>query len=60
MVKKVLFLGQIFEIQFLMELYIVNSHESDNLIFSGWSVFETITSTTQTQITAEKIQKLVF
>ena len=37
-VEKVLFLGQIFEMEILMDLHVLRSPESENLIFSKWSV----------------------
>ena len=39
MVKKVLFLGQIFEIEFLLLLHVLRSPKSENQVFSGWSVY---------------------
>jgi len=36
--KKVLFLGQFFEIEFLLFLHVLRSPESENQVFSGWSV----------------------
>ena len=39
MVEKVLFWGQIFEIEILMDLQILSSPESENHIFSGWFVY---------------------
>ena len=38
MVEKVLFLGQIFELEILMGLHVMRTPESKNHIFSGWSV----------------------
>ena len=38
MVAKVLFLGQIFEIDILIDLHVLRSLESKNQIFIGWSV----------------------
>ena len=38
MVKKVLFLGQFFEIEFLLFLHVLRSPESENQVFSGLSV----------------------
>ena len=38
MADKVLFLGQIFEMEILMDLHVLRSPESENHIFSGWSV----------------------
>ena len=37
-VEKVLFLSQIFEVEILMDLHVVRSPESENHIFSVWSV----------------------
>ena len=31
-----MFSGQIFEIEFLMELFVLRSPESENCIYSGW------------------------
>ena len=36
--KKVLFLGQIFEVEILMDIHVLSSLESQNHIFSVWSV----------------------
>ena len=38
MVKKVLFVGQIFEIEILVDLHFLRTPESENHIFRGWSV----------------------
>ena len=38
MVEKVLLLGQIFELKILMDLHVMRVPESENLIFSVWSV----------------------
>ena len=38
MVKKVLFLGQIFEMETFMDLHIMKIPKSENHIFSDWSV----------------------
>ena len=38
MVRKTLFLGQIFEMEILMNLYVLRSPESENDIFSVWSM----------------------
>ena len=38
MVEKVLFLGQIFEMEILMDLHVMRTSESKNHIFSIWSV----------------------
>ena len=38
MVEKIPFLGQIFEMKILMDLHFSRSPESENHIFSGWSV----------------------
>ena len=35
MVEKVLLRGQIFEIEILIDLYSLRSHESENHVFSG-------------------------
>ena len=37
-VEKVLFLGQIFEVKILIELYVLKSPESEKYIFSVWSL----------------------
>ena len=39
MVEKVLFLGQIFEVEILMDLHVMRTPESKNYIFSAWSVY---------------------
>ena len=36
MVEKVLFLGEIFEMEILMDLHVMRSHESENPMFSIW------------------------
>ena len=38
-VEKVLFLSQIFEVEILMDLHVLRSPESENHIFSKWSVY---------------------
>ena len=38
MVEKELFLGQIFELEILMDSHVLRSPESENHIFSKWSV----------------------
>ena len=38
MVEKVSFLGQIFEMEIWMDLHVMSSPESENDIFSIWSV----------------------
>ena len=38
MVEKVLLLGQIFEMEIIMDLHVLRSPESENHIFSDWSV----------------------
>ena len=38
MVEKVLFSGKIFEREILMDLHNLRAHESENHIFSGWSL----------------------
>ena len=38
MVEKVLFKGQIFEIEILMDLHVLSYFESENHISSGWSL----------------------
>ena len=38
MVEKVLFFSHIFGIKFLMDLHVLRATESENHIFSGWSV----------------------
>ena len=37
-VEKLLYLGQIFEMEILMDLHVLRSPESENHIFSKWSV----------------------
>ena len=39
-VEKVLFLGQIFEMEIWMDLHIMKSPETENQIFNVWSVSE--------------------
>ena len=51
--KEVLFLGQIFEKEISMNLHILRPPESENYIFSGWSVCVSVISITQKQITTE-------
>ena len=59
MVKKILFQGQIFEIEILMDLHAMRTPESENHIYSVWSVCMcvcvcvSLISITQKQITAE-------
>ena len=57
MPEKVLFLGQIFEMEILMDLHFMMSPESENNIFSVGSVcmcvYVSVISITQKQITAE-------
>ena len=38
MEEKVLFWGQIFEMEILMDLHILSSSEYENHVFSAWSV----------------------
>ena len=38
MVEKVLFLSQIFEMEFLMDLHVLRKFESESYISSSWSV----------------------
>ena len=38
MIEEVLFLGQIFEMEILMDLNVMRIFESENHIFSVWSV----------------------
>ena len=38
MVEKILFFCQIFESEILMDLHVLRSPESENPVFSGWSV----------------------
>ena len=63
MVEKVLFLSQIFEMEILMDLHFMRASESENHIFSIWSVCMCfcvfVVSITQKQITAEP-SNLVF
>ena len=63
MVKKVLFLGRIFEIEILMDLHVMKTPESKNQIFSIWSVCMCVSvsviSITQKLVTAET-SNLVF
>ena len=39
MAEKVLFLGQLFEMEILMDLHVLRSPESENHIFSVWSEY---------------------
>ena len=56
-----MFLGQIFEVEILMDLHVLRSPESEKHIFSKWSacVCVTFISITQKQNTAET-SNLVF
>ena len=42
--RKSIVLGQIFEIDILMNLHVLSSIESENLIFNGWSVCVSVIS----------------
>ena len=54
MVEKVWFLDQIFEMEILMDLHVMRSPESENHIFSVWSVCLCVCfHKTQKQTTAE-------
>ena len=57
MIEKVLFLGEIFEMEILMDLHVMRAPESENHILSIWSVCMcicvSVISITQKQITAE-------
>ena len=63
MIEKVLFWGQIFEIEILMDLHVMKTPESKNQIFSIWSVCMCVSvsviSITQKLVTAET-SNLVF
>ena len=61
MVEKVLFLGQIFEMEVLMDLHVLRFSEFENHIFSSWPVcvISSVISITQKEITAET-SNLVF
>ena len=56
-----MFMGQIFEMEILMELHVLRSPESKNHIFSKWSVcaYVSVISITQKQNIAET-SNLVF
>ena len=57
LVEKLLFLGRIFKMEISMDLYVLRSLESENHIFSVWSVCVclcvSVISITHKQITAE-------
>ena len=57
--EKVLFLSQTFEMKILMYSCVLRSYESENHIFSKWSVCVCLISITLKQITAET-SNLVF
>ena len=63
--RKILFLGQIFEMEILMDFLVLRFHKSENHIFSSWSVCMyvyvsvSVISLTQKQITAET-SNLIF
>ena len=59
MVGKVLICGQIFELAILMGLHVLRSPESENHIFSCWSVCESVIIIIQKQVTA-KTQNLAL
>ena len=61
MAEKVLLLGQIFEMEILMNLHVLWFSESQYHIFSVWSVYMcmSVISLTQKQITAES-SNLIF
>ena len=58
--EKVLFWGQIFEMEVLMDLHVLRSPDSENQIFSGWSMFLCVISITQNQIRAENLNFLFY
>ena len=50
MVEKVLHWGQIFEMEILMDLHVLVSPESENHIFSSWSVCVFVINITQNKL----------
>ena len=63
MVEKVLFLNQILETEYLKNLHVLKSPESENNIFRGWPVcthvYVSVISITEKQMTVET-SKFVF
>ena len=62
MVKEVLFLGQIFEMEISMDWHVMRTPESKNRIFSVWSlcVCMSVISITQKQIIVEASKLLLY
>ena len=59
MVEKVLFLGQIFGMEILMDLHVMKFPKFENHIFSVWSVYLFVCYQHQKQIAAET-SNLIF
>ena len=53
-------MGQIFEMEFLMDLRVLRSVESENHIFSVWSVRVFVISITQKQITVDSSNLAIY
>ena len=52
MEEKVLFCGQIFKMEILMDLHALRSPEFENNLFRGWPVCVSVISITQKEFTA--------
>ena len=59
-IEKILFWGQIFEVEILMDGHILRSRESEKHIFSVSSVCVSVISITQKQITAESSNVVLY